>query len=371
MDRDGLATGRENLRGTQLTGAIYGIAAAALFGLSAPLAKILVREATPLALAGLLYLGAGLGLSLTEILPGLRSAPRLRREAPLRAADLGLFGGVLLSGGVVGPLLMLSGLQRLSGVAASLLLNLEAPFTMLLAVAVFAEHLGVRALLAGAAIVLGAVVLNIGPARFEADPVGVLAVAGACLSWGLDNNLTQRLSLRDPVAVARLKGLGAGGAMLAVALLLRLPLPGARTTAAALLLGAISYGLSVGLDVVALRLLGAAREAAFFATAPFAGAVGATVLLGEGWTMAETGAAVLMAIGVGLLVRERHAHRHSHEALGHEHLHVHDEHHRHDHGAGNPGPEPHSHPHRHAPLTHDHSHVSDAHHRHGHARGAR
>jgi drug/metabolite transporter (DMT)-like permease len=213
----------------------------------------------------------------------------------------------------------------------------------------------------------GAAVLGLQGGEVRADGPGVLAVAGACLSWAVDNNLTQRLSLKDPVAVVRIKALGAGACMLAIAVVTgQQPLPGPWLIAAALALGAASYGLSIVLDMYALRLLGAAREAAYFATAPFLGALAALPLLGERLSLTHLLGGAAMVLGVVLLVRERHGHVHTHELLEHEHLHVHDEHHQHAHPGMTDVTEPHSHPHRHAPLTHDHPHVSDLHHRHKH-----
>jgi drug/metabolite transporter (DMT)-like permease len=348
-------------------GALYGLGAAALFGASAPVAKWLVAATGPLVLAGLLYLGAGLALSIVGVLRGASHEARLRR------ADLPLLAGVVLTGGVVGPVLMLVGLARLSAVAGSLLLNLEAPFTILVAVVLFGEHLGRHAAIASACILAGALLVGLEPGSLHGDPLGVAAIAGACLSWGLDNNLTQRLSLRDPVAVVRVKALAAGTCNLSLGLALGQRVAGGGATLAALALGALSYGLSIVLDLHALRLLGAAREAAYFATAPFVGAAIAIPLHGRWPTLADGGAALLMIAGVALLVRERHGHAHTHAALEHEHAHVHDEHHQHQHdrehaaahAALAPG-EAHSHPHRHAPLTHDHPHLPDLHHRHTH-----
>ena len=189
-------------------------------------------------------------------------------------------------------------------------------------------------------------------------------MAGACLAWGLDNNLTRALSLRDPVALVRTKTLGAGVCSLGLSLLVGQPLPGWRTTLLALALGAASYGTSILLDAYALRMLGAAREAAYFATAPFLGALGAVVLLQEKLGPSTLVAGGLMGLGVWLLLSERHGHPHSHDAVEHEHRHVHDVHHQHVHSET--VVEPHSHPHQHAPLTHDHPHVPDAHHHHRH-----
>src|SRR5262249_41779610 len=202
----------------EVRGAVAALGAAVLFGLSAPVAKLLLADARPLLLSGLLYLGAGLGLLLLPIaLPSLRSR---RSETPLRRADLGLLVAIVAAGGVVGPLLLLTGLSRVSGLVASLVLNLEAPLTILLAVLVFGEHLGVREAGAAPVILLGVVLLSSGGESGESKLIGVAAIAAACLSWAVDNNLTQQLSLRDPVAVARTKSLGAGAVSLALALVL-------------------------------------------------------------------------------------------------------------------------------------------------------
>jgi drug/metabolite transporter (DMT)-like permease len=342
-------------------GAVCGLTAAILFGASAPVSKLLLPELGALIMAGLLYLGAGLGLTLFGLIRPRRHGDG---EARLTRRDLGLLAGITVTGGILGPVLMLIGLGRMSGLAGSLLLNLEAPATMLLALVLFREHLGRRAASAAVLIVGGGLLLSWHPGQLHADPWGVLAIAGACLSWGVDNNLTQRLTLRDPVAVVRWKTLGAAACTLALGVALGHPVPAAGTAAAAAALGSLSYGASILLDMYALRLLGAAREAAYFATAPFMGAAMAVPLLGDRFGVAELAAALLMAGGGVLLVREKHSHTHTHEALEHEHRHVHDEHHQHDHEEPVSGP--HSHVHRHEPITHEHPHVSDLHHRHRH-----
>jgi drug/metabolite transporter (DMT)-like permease len=342
-------------------GAACGIAAAALFGASAPLSKILLSSVGSLMLAALLYLGAGVGLLVARLLGGRSSTPR---ESPLRRTDAPLLAGIILLGGIAGPVLMLTGLSRLSGVAGALLLNLEAPLTILIAVAAFREHLGRRAALAALLIVLGAAMLGYRSGELSASWSGTGAIAGACLCWGIDNNLSQRLSVRDPVAVVQVKALGAGACTLIVALAAgeRLPSPG--IAALALGLGSLSYGLSLILDMRALRILGAAREAVYFATAPFIGALLSIPLLGDRPSHVDLAAAALMVAGVALLRTERHGHPHTHDALDHDHLHTHDEHHRHPHDG--PFIEPHAHPHQHATLAHDHPHMPDLHHRHEH-----
>lgn len=344
-------------------GAIFGLTAAVLFGASAPVAKLLLPGASPLSLSALLYLGAGIGLSLPALARRSRVADR-PAEAPLRGRDWALLGLISLTGGVIAPLLMLWGLERISGVVASLLLNLEGPFTVLIAVAFFGEHLGRREAWAAALVLSGAAVLSYRPGEIHVDGLGVLALAGACALWGVDNNLTQRLTLRDPLVLVCGKTLSAGLVSLGLAFAFGAVFPRGLALAAALLLGSSSYGLSVLLDAYALRLLGAAREAAFFATAPFAGAALAIPLLGERASLGDALACLLMAGGVAMLLTARHGHEHTHEILEHEHVHVQDEHHQHQHEG--PIDEPHSHRHLHLTMTHDHPHVSDAHHRHRH-----
>ncbi|NPC72296.1 EamA family transporter [Corallococcus exiguus] len=350
----------------RVKGAVLGLSAAALFGVSAPVSKLLLPSSTPLLLASLLYLGGGLGLSVLELLRRMRGPGVKAAEASIGRRDVPLLAGVILCGGILGPVLMLLGLQRMSGVAASLLLNLEGPFTILLALWVFGEHLGRSGTLAAGFIMAGAAVLGFQEGELRGDLMGMLALAGACLAWAVDNNLTQRLSLKDPLALVRIKALGSGTCTLVLAWMLGHPLPGAAVLGGALVLGFASYGLSIVLDAYALRLLGAAREAAYFATAPFVGALVSVPLLGERLRALDLVAGGLMATGVMLLLRERHGHEHTHATLEHEHLHVHDAHHQHPHPSGTPAAEPHSHPHHHAPLTHDHPHVSDLHHRHRH-----
>ncbi len=344
-----------------LRGALCGLAAAALFGMSAPICKLLLDAMPPPLLAGLLYLGAALGLWV------VRAFRRATSEAPLRREDAPKLLAVILSGGIVAPVLMLFGLERLSGLTGSLLLNLEAPFTILVAVLIFREHLGLRVGLATLCILAGAMFLKLEPGTLAVDGLGMVLIAAACLCWAIDNNLTQRLSLRDPFAVVRIKTTGAGIANITLALLwLRPTFPSWGMLGAALLVGCLSYGVSVVLDAYALRFVGAAREAAYFASAPFLGGVLSVLLLGESLRWVDGLAMTTMALGVMLLLRERHGHRHVHHVIDHEHAHVHDEHHQHAHTTDVALGEPHSHVHHHEALDHEHAHVPDLHHRHRH-----
>lgn len=340
-------------------GTAYALAAALLFGATAPFAKRYLTDIPAIEASGLLYTSAGLALALAML------AQRGSPEARLRRADVPYLAGAAFFGGLVGPCLLLLGLAHATGTVASLLLNLEAVFTVLIALAL-GESLDRRAGLGILAILAGSVLLAVDPGAVGAASwLGVAAVAGACLSWGIDNNVTQKLAGRDPLAIVAVKGLVAGPIALALAALTGAPWPGGQALLAGLMLGASGYGLSLVCFVHALRHAGTARTGSLFATAPFVGAVCSLAFLHEplGWLAAGAGA--LMALGVVLMLGEQHAHEHTHEALAHDHVHVHDEHHQHAHD-GTEGPEPHAHPHHHDPLTHSHPHAPDLHHRHRH-----
>jgi drug/metabolite transporter (DMT)-like permease len=339
---------------------------AALFGASTPFAKLLLGDGIdPWLLAGLLYLGAGFGLAALQL---SRKASGIdTREAPLRRADLPWLALVVLAGGVAGPVLLMIGLATTAASTASLLLNLESVATMVLAWVLFGENVDRRLLIGAAVIVAGAVLLSWPSAPAELG-WGALAIAGACLAWGLDNNLTRRLSATDPVQLALIKGLAAGFVNLTLAIVIAgAAVPAPAMIGGAMLVGILGYGISLVLFVIGLRHLGSARTGAYFSTAPFIGAVVAIVVLGEpiSWLLLVAG--LLMAAGLYLHLAEAHEHEHTHEALDHEHRHIHDAHHQHAHEPGDPPGEPHSHPHRHRSLVHSHRHYPDLHHRHGHA----
>jgi drug/metabolite transporter (DMT)-like permease len=264
---------------------------------------------------------------------------------------------------VAGPLLLMHGLARTSAASGSLLLNLEGLATMAIAWVVFRENVDRRLLLGAASILAGACVLSWQGQGLRIDGGGLL-IAAACLAWGIDNNLTRRLSSADPVVIALIKGLVAGSVNLTLALLLGARLPSFGTMSAALGVGFLGVGVSLVLFVRALRHLGSARTAAYFSLAPFIGAVIAIVLLSEPVTVQLIVAGALMAFGLWLHLTERHEHDHTHEAIEHEHGHVHDQHHQHVHEGT--VTEPHTHWHRHDGLRHRHAHYPDLHHRHEH-----
>lgn len=335
------------------------LGAAILFGASTPLAKLLLDGVSPWMLAGLLYLGSGLGLLLYRQFSRAASV-RLPRHETL------WFAGAVLSGGVVAPVLLMVGLANMPASGASLLLNAEGVFTALLAWFAFRENVDRRVALGMFAIVAGALLLSWpGEARFG-NVWPALAILGACFAWGLDNNLTRKVSLNDATWIAGVKGLAAGVVNLLLALLLGASLPGLPLLAGALLLGLFAYGVSLTLFVVGLRHLGTARTGAYFSVAPFFGAMLSIVLLGEAVTVPLLLAGALMALGVWLHLTEHHSHEHHHPPLEHAHEHSHDEHHQHEHDFPvTPGTR-HSHRHRHAPMTHSHAHYPDAHHQHKH-----
>jgi drug/metabolite transporter (DMT)-like permease len=344
-------------------GAPLALAAAALFGASTPFAKLLVGTVDPWLLAGLLYLASGVGLALVALLRRPLGIPS--REAPLRRADVPWLLGTIVFGGVVGPVFLMFGLVATDGSTASLLLNLEGFATMAIAWVVFRENVDRRLLAGAAAILMGAAILSWQPGDAGVT-WGALAIAAACLAWGVDNNLTRKLSSADPIHIAAVKGLAAGSVNFLLAFYQGARLPGAAELLAAGAVGFVGYGVSIVLFVLALRHLGTARTGAYFATAPFIGAAVALVLLSEPMTARLAIAGLLMGAGVWLHLTERHEHLHVHETLEHEHRHVHDEHHRHEHDRETESEEPHSHRHRHERLTHSHGHYPDLHHRHEH-----
>ena len=347
-------------------GAPLALASAALFGASTPLAKLLLSGGVdPWLLAGLLYLGSGIGLGLVHVGRGLLgvSAP----EAPLRRVDLPWLGLVILFGGVVGPVLLMLGLAHTAASSAALLLNLEGLATMAIAWVVFKENVDRHLLIGAAAILGGALILSWG-GGLAGLGLGALAITGACVAWGVDNNLTRKLSSADPVQIAAIKGLVAGAVNLALAFGRGARLPDLASAADAGVVGFFGYGVSLVLFVLALRHLGTARTGAYFSTAPFLGAALALLLFHEPVTLQLIGAAMLMTIGVYLHLSERHEHDHAHELMDHEHHHIHDAHHQHVHRAGDPIGESHTHRHQHTSLRHKHPHYPDLHHRHGHAR---
>ena len=346
-------------------GVFYALASAALFGASTPAAKLLLGTLDPFVVAGLLYCGAGIGVAgLRQLLPAV--APRAAAQAALTRRDVPWLAASIFAGGIAGPLLLMWGLARTDASAASLLLALEGAATALIAWFVFHESFDRRILIGFACLVGGAIVLSWSGTPTLRGVAGPLAIAGACIAWGLDNNLTRKVSLGDPLQIVQLKGLIAGPLNLALGFWIGAPLSSSAAWLLAGVIGFLGYGISLVLYVVALRHLGAARTGAYFATAPFVGAVISVIALGDHMSVRLLLAGALMGVGVWLHLTEHHEHAHTHETMTHAHPHVHDEHHQHEHSPDDPAGEPHTHRHTHDPLVHAHPHTPDMHHAHRH-----
>jgi len=364
VPRSGLACWRRHMRQVHShlwPGVPLALGSAILFGASAPLAKLLIGAVDPWLLAGVLYLGAGIGLAAVHV--GRRLIGLADKEAPLRHSDVPWLVLVVLFGGMFGPLLLMLGLSQTTASSGSLLLNLEGLATMGIAWVVFRENVDRRLLTGAAAILAGALVLSWSGDGLRLD-MGSVLIAAACLCWGIDNNLTRKLSSADPVQIAMIKGLIAGSTNLALALSLGAGLPSPSISAASVAVGFLGIGVSLVMFMLGLRHLGAARTGAYFSLAPFIGAVLGLILFSEPVTPQLVLAGLLMATGLWLHLAERHEHEHAHDAIEHEHAHVHDAHHQHHHDGV--VTESHSHWHRHEPMRHAHPHYPDLHHRHGH-----
>jgi drug/metabolite transporter (DMT)-like permease len=350
--------GARSFAGLTHPGAAAALAAAALFGAGTPLAKSLLGDIGPWLLAGLLYLGSGVGLVLWRLLS--RAEP-----VSLPADQRPWLAGAVLAGGVLGPLLLMLGLSRMPASGASLLLNAEGVFTALLAWFAFKESFDRRIALGMLAIIAGALVLSWPRQASIGEVWPALAVLGACAAWAVDNNLTRKVALADATWIAAIKGLVAGSVNVTLGLATGATWPSLPLLAGALSLGLAAYGISLSLFVVGLRHLGTARTGAYFSVAPFFGAVLAVLWLGEPVTQVLLIAGALMVVGVWLHLTERHEHLHTHQPFEHEHEHVHDAHHEHLHDGGTAAGR-HSHRHRHDALSHSHPHFPDEHHRHSH-----
>ena len=342
------------------------LAAASLFGASVPMAKWLLGDLSPLLLAGLLYLGSGVGLGFVTLLRAALGGGSIQ-AMHIPRTDWPWLLAATLFGGVLGPSLLMLGLTRTDGATASLLLNVEGVLTAVLAWLVFRENADRRIVLGMMAIIAGGLLLSWQPGGLTLSS-GALFILGACLAWAIDNNLTRKVASHDALLIAGLKGLVAGICNTALALGTGATLPVLPVLAGSLAVGFLGYGLSLALFVVSLRTLGTARTGAYFSVAPFFGVVIALAIWPQPPTMLFWIAAALMAAGLWLHISERHEHEHTHEALAHTHRHRHDAHHQHDHDFPWDRVEPHVHAHQHEAMTHRHAHYPDIHHRHGHVR---
>ena len=346
---------------------LQAIAAAVLFGASAPLSKMLLGELDPVTLAALLYLGCGIGLILIKLFQRL-THPQAKNEAEIQKKDVGWLAGAVIAGGVAAPILLLFGLRDTPASTASLLLNFESVSTTLIAALAFREFVSRRTWWSVLLITLASVLLTLNLSGGWGFSLGALGIAAACVLWGIDNNFTRNISSKNPVSIVMIKGLAAGGFSLALTFLLGNHLPQTGIVLKALLLGCLSYGVSITLFIRAMRGLGAARAGALFGTSPLVGVALSFILLRESPTLVFLAALLLMFFGTLLLLKEKHSHEHVHPAVIHEHAHRHDDgHHEHPHRDGvEGGGRTHSHAHEHAEVEHAHEHAPDIDHRHEH-----
>jgi drug/metabolite transporter (DMT)-like permease len=346
--------------------ALHVLVAAALFGASAPIAKLLLEQMSPVSLAALAYCGGGLALACAWLIrrAHTQQSDRSHGRRWTRSECLNM-AGATIAGGMLAPVVLFWSLSRMPAGSAALLLNFEGLLTAVLAAVLFREAVAGRVWVAMVVMIAAGSVLSLSGSGLTLQLVPAGGVIVACALWALDNNLTRAVSHRDALGIAGLKCGIAGATNAAIAFGLgHQSFPSITGTLGGLTLGALSYGLSLVLFVSALAHLGSARTAAHFGTAPFFGAALA-VMLGEPLTPVLVVAVALTALSTWLVLTETHEHEHTHAGLEHEHEHVHDEHHRHEH-SGDEGPEPHTHRHKHEPLTHSHAHLPDLHHRHPH-----
>ncbi len=345
-------------RGMKRTAMMQALLAAALFGASAPIAKLLLGEVEPVFLAAFLYLGSGIG--------ALALKRASHQEAPVRRNDIGWLAGAVVAGGIAAPILLLFSLRHTPASTASLLLNFEGVATTLIAAIIFKEAVSRRTVWAILGITAASILLSWNAEGWGIS-LGALGILGACVLWGIDNNMTRAISAKDPLTIVLVKGWGAGTFSLLLALLLGNTWPKTIIIIGALILGSLSYGLSIALFIRAMRSLGAARTSALFGTAPLMGVLLSFVLIQERPNTLFFAALLLMIAATILLFVEQHGHWHSHDPITHDHRHSHDDgHHTHSHPTMEARSLVHSHIHTHETMEHEHPHLPDIHHRHRH-----
>lgn len=341
---------------------IFAILAALLYGISAPVSKILLRELSPTMMAALLYLGAGIGMLMVSVFKSFSGKERI--EARITKRELPYVVGMIVLD-IAAPIFLMIGLTMTTSSNVSLLNNFEIVATSMIALFIFKEAVGRRMWIAILLITLSSVLLSIEDIGYFSLSLGSIFVILASLSWGLENNCTRMLSIKDPIQVVVIKGFGSGLGALIIAVITGAYSSSVPYVLITLLLGFVAYGMSIYLYISAQRDLGAARTSAYYATAPFIGVVISWIVLKEPITSTFSIALFIMLFGTYFAVTENHAHRHSHIQVTHEHKHNHsDGHHNHHHKENVTGE--HSHEHTHEHLVHEHAHLPDLHHRHSH-----
>lgn len=351
------------MRANNISYILQALLAALFFGASAPISKLLLGDVPPVLMAAFLYLGSGTGISLVKLVQRISSH---HREAGIKSPDVKWLAGAIISGGITAPIVLMISLKNTPASTASLLLNFEGVATTLIALFFFRESISRRALTAILVITLASIFLSTNFQSGFGFSLGALGVILACVLWGVDNNFTRNISAKDPLTIVAWKGIVSGIFSLTLGLSLGQRLPIVATILSILLLGFISYGLSIVLFIYSMRGLGAARTSALYSTAPLAGVLLSIIIFKDPVTLLFGFAAVLMIAGALLLANEEHAHFHIHMPVVHEHRHSWtDEFHQHEEMNEAVG-KSHSHEHEHPRTMHKHGHMPDIHHRHGH-----
>jgi drug/metabolite transporter (DMT)-like permease len=344
----------------QLPVIFIALLSALLFGAATPISKNLLSQLSSFQLAGLLYIGAAIGVIFIVVRDGKFILPwRMDRKNAFRLLGAVIFGGML------GPLALLAGLRLANASSVSMWLNLEMVATAVLGHFIFKDHLTRTGWIAAGGILLSAVILTSGEGS-----AGILAgvlVTLACICWGIDNHLTALIDGITPAQSTFWKGLVAGTTNLIIGISIA-PLVGSMgAVIGGLILGVFAYGFSIVLYITAAQHLGATRSQLIFSSAPFWGILLSILILGEKFTWQLAVAIILFIASLVLLMREQHQHHHIHEEMLHDHPHRHDDGH-HDHHDMDVPDGWHSHPHQHDFLKHAHPHLPDLHHRHTHTK---
>jgi len=340
------------------------ILAAALYGISSPLSKGLLEHIPPTLMAALLYLGAGLGMLLVNLGRSLTTRPS--SEARLTRAERPFVLGMILLD-IAAPVFLMIALTQTTAANVSLLNNFEIVATAIIAMVLFREAIGRTMWVAIALITIASVILSFEDLSSLSFSVGSLFAILACLCWGFENNFTRKISLKDPMQIVVIKGIGSGVGALIIAFVMRQVNANVLPIGLALLLGFVAYGLSIYFYVSAQRTLGAARTSAYYAVAPFIGVLLSIILYGQALTASFVIALTIMLLGAYFAAREHHKHVHWHEPLAHDHRHHHhDGHHTHSHDRPDAQDPEHSHFHTHEAHEHTHRHTPDTHHQHNH-----
>jgi len=351
-----------NIENLKIKSIVMAISAAALYGISSPVSKLLLVELPPALMAALLYLGAGFGMVLINIIKVIRKTEQI--EAKITRDETVYVAGMIILD-IAAPILLMFGLTMTTAANASLLNNFEVVATSLIAYYVFKESIGKRMGLAILLITISSIILSFQDFSSFSFSIGSIFVLLACICWGLENNCTRMLSIKDPLQIVVIKGFGSGIGSLVIAFSIKEYSSNYIYIGFALLLGFVSYGLSIFFYISAQRELGAARTSAYYAAAPFIGVLISWLVLNEALKQSFMVSLVIMLIGTYFAVTENHIHIHAHMEETHNHKHNHeDAHHAHEHAPIVHGE--HSHVHNHTEIEHHHPHLPDLHHKHNH-----